>query len=594
MRASRAELAGRASQPILALAAILLCAAPAWAQIGRPVPLLPSAPAPAAPVQPPGTAAPAAPAPSAPQPAAPVAPAPTETGITTQPLSPVDTSWTGQLGAANGGLPHDMWQGSSRAFVAAALPELAPTVSPVLQALARQLLLSNADAPAGQDAPGHPTLAALRLDRILALGLVAQGQPLLGALPPSAESDAFERTRIELQFAANDIAGACGTVQAHIAQYQDNWWDRALIACQALNGERAKAAFGLSLMAEQRMTRDPVFAALIAAVDGHPRRIERLPDPSPLRVALLAAAKLPLPGDALTTAGPAALYGYATNAKVPVELRLPAAERAALLGALAPPALAKLYAAVAATPDEQTAALAAGKQADTPRRRAILYQIAASTAPAQTRAAALAALFSEAKTRGAFLLTANLLAPFLADLPVADTPPGFAGDMARALLASGHADAAGPWLAAAGAKALMLVAHLAAPDQDGTAPTALLAQAITALSSRDSAQARARSGLLVTLVAALEPLGPVDWSAVLAPPHQALLPSPALWVAAADAVRAKRVGDTVLTTLLIAQAGGALSREPVVLGQAITALRAIGQDAAARALAVEAALDAGL
>jgi hypothetical protein len=50
----------------------------------------------------------------------------------------------------------------------------------------------------------------------------------------------------------------------------------------------------------------------------------------------------------------------------------------------------------------------------------------------------------------------------------------------------------------------------------------------------------------------------------------------------------------VLTTILLASAGDHLATEPVVLAQAIAGLQAVGLDADARALAIEAALDAGI
>src|SRR5262249_36322410 len=152
-----------------------------------------------------------------------------------------------------------------------------------------------------------------------------------------------DRMRVELRFAANDVPGGCGIVKQRIARYQNLWWDRALIACQALGGDPAGAGLGLSLLHEQKAPADPAFDALIeAAGGGRARKIDKLPDPSPIRLALLAAAKQPLPADALAAAGPASLYQWATNEAVPAERRLAAAERAAALGALPPDALATL------------------------------------------------------------------------------------------------------------------------------------------------------------------------------------------------------------------------------------------------------------
>ena len=73
------------------------------------------------------------------------------------------------------------------------------------------------------------------------------------------------------------------------------WWARALIACQALSGDFAKASFGQSLLVDQKAPPDPEFDRLIRLVaERHAGKIARLGDPTPMRVALLIAAKRPL------------------------------------------------------------------------------------------------------------------------------------------------------------------------------------------------------------------------------------------------------------------------------------------------------------
>ncbi len=72
------------------------------------------------------------------------------------------------------------------------------------------------------------------------------------------------------------------------------------------------------------------------------------------------------------------------------------------------------------------------------------------------------------------------------------------------------------------------------------------------------------------------------------------MPSAALWTDQLQAVSDKRVGETVLASVLLIQAGERLSLEPMLLGRAIAGLRAVGSEADARALALEAAIDAGI
>jgi hypothetical protein len=573
------------------VSALAIVAARAAAQVGRPIPLVPSAPAPSA-APPAGNASGAATA----SPGAPAAAEPN--GIHAVPLAPVDSSWMGTLSEGAGGLPHDMWRGTPRAFIAAALPQLAATTSPVLQELARRLLLTNAVSPAGQEPSDRPGLLGLRLERLAALGIVAPTPPLLAALPPAAAPDeSRDRSRIELRFAAHDVGDACKEVGAHIGQYPDHWWDRALIACQALAGDHAKAALGLDLLREQKVRRDPAFEAMIASLGGRRHRVDKLPDPTPLTLDLLAATKEPLPADALAHAGPAALYAWATNPALSPEQRLAAAEEAARWGALAPAALGDLYTKIEPKPKEGTALLKDGKPPADPRSRAVLYQVARSAQEGEARATAIAALLAEARKDERFDVMARLLAPIIIELPTAGEPDGFSDEAARALIAAGKPDAALPWIAVTGAPPLMLLERLAAPQPAGSAGDdgELLRKTITVLASRDSAAAARQANLLVALLGAFDqPIGTLDWAPLLTPAHAASLPGAALWLDQAQAAAAKRVGETVLTTLLVATDGHRLSPEPIVLARAIRGLRAVGLEVEARSLAVEAAIDAGI
>lgn len=515
--------------------------------------------------------------------------------ITSAALAPTDASWAGTLSEDQGGFPSTLWHGTSRVFVDAALPLLAPSTSPALQDLARRLLLSNAVSPSGPDAPDRPPIAVQQLDRLLALGDVAGALPLVDLLPPDPTGDGLDRARIELHFAASDQAGACSSVSNLIARYTTPWWQRALIACQALDGDGAKASLGISLLREQKAPADPVFDALIDLLGGGKRKIEKLPDPTPLRVSLIAAAQQPLPAQALAAAGPAALLAYASSEAVPLQRRLPAAERAALFGAMPPEKLGELYQGVETTPERQTALLADGKLPEDAQSRAALYNVARSSGAAKTRAAAITALLAEARKRFGYPLMARLLADPIAALRPDETSPDFAPEAARALLVAGKDDAARSWIAAANSKELTLVSSLAIPPAGAWNPQTALHDAVAELAERNGGAAPAQADLLLALLAAFDPrLAPTDWAVLLAPPHAATVPSAALWVAQEQAAAGKRVGETVLTSILLLQAGERLSLEPVLLSRAIDGLRTVGRETDARALALEAAIDAGL
>jgi hypothetical protein len=309
-------------------------------------------------------------------------------------------------------------------------------------------------------------------------------------------------------------------------------------------------------------------------------------------MALLAAAKLPLPADALANASPGALAVWATSDKEPVGARLAAGEKAEALGALPPAALGLLYSAVDSKPEEQGTLLKSGKLSDDPRSRAILYNLARTNEPGALRVAALAPLIADARRRGAFIATARLLAPLVTELEPSPDLQSFAGDAARVLLATGAYDRATSWVALAGRPELHVIANFAQID---SGENTSLGDAIAALTALDPNAAQRQADLLVGLASALGmPLNGVDFGTLLRSTHSGTLPNGALWLDQQQAAKARRLGETVLTTILLASAGDHLSPEPLVLAQAITGLEAVGLDADARALAVEAALDAGI
>lgn len=577
MPASRAERRRLSALPV-AILIILSSRASGAADLGPPIPLVPQ--------QPQSTA-----------PAAPTAAAPLEgsSSITQSTLAPTDASWAGTLTEDQGGLPVTLWQDTTRARVEAMLPLLAPSTSPALQHLARVLLLSNAAAPSGPDLPDAAPLASERADRLLALGDIEGAVPVLGLLPPDRAGDGLDKTAVELRFAAGDEVGACAHISDLINRYTTPWWQRALIACQALSGDGAKASLGLSVLRAQGAPRDPAFDALIDTLGGNRHRVTKLPDPTPLRLTLLAAAKEMLPASVLAAAGPAALRAYAASEAVPIEWRLAAAERAALFGALTPERLGALYSGIEASEARRAAVLADKTPAADPVSRAILYRVARSNVTAKTRVAAITALLDEARQRDAFPLMARLLVAPIGELQPGDTSAAFAGLAARALLVAGKGEAARPWIDMAKSPELALVSTLLIPPDASFDPATALHAAIADLAEHNAAAASQQADLLLALIVAFEPrLALADWTVLLAPPHAAMMPSAAIWIDQDRAAGDKRVGETMLTSILMLQAGERLSLEPMVLSRVISGLNAVGRGGEARMLAFEAAIDGGL
>lgn len=590
MRGCRNER-DRSLAPAAGLAALLLLlpALPGAAQTGTPVPL--TGPPPAAADAPEGSAPAAAPtAPGSPA----EAPGPPAAGsIQATPLAPVDPAWIGTLDDAARPLPQSMWKGTPRALVAAALPHLAAFASPALQDLARRLLLSTAEPPEGTDAPDAPSLPTLRVGRLAALGDVDDALALIDVLPSTQRTEDIDRDGVELHFARNDTEGACAAVRADIGRHQGVWWDRALIACQALAGDQSKASLGLGLLREQQAAPDPAFDALVNALAGHRTKLDKLPEPRPTLVALVAAAKLPLPAESVPAADLPSLRAWAGNEAVPPVQRLAAAERAAMLGALTAGSLAELYGKVEVKPEELGAAIKRGKAPATPRDRAILYQIVRTDPAIGARAAALGALLGDARKRGDFITMARVVAPVIVELQPSQDLASFAPDAVRALYAARRADVARPWLNFIdpnAAPSILLLVRIAEGDGGPPRDEAALSGALQELAKQNAAQAATAVALLYALqdpTSLAQPLILADASAVKAP-------NVTLMIDLQRAMAGKRLGETVLMSLLVARQDDRLTADTLALEQAVSGLRTVGLGSEARALALEAALAAGL
>jgi hypothetical protein len=105
-----------------------------------------------------------------------------------------------------------------------------------------------------------------------------------------------------------------------------------------------------------------------------------------------------------------------------------------------------------------------------------------------------------------------------------------------------------------------------------------------------------RAARLFALIDGLgEPAG-AAWQVLADPqtPSAQPLGDPATWFALGDAAEAGRLGETVMLALFVLGPDGPGGAHPIALAQAVAALRAVGLDSEARALAVEAALANGV
>jgi len=522
--------------------------------------------------------------------------------IEVAPLAPIDPDWAGPLTPDQGGFPLALWQATPRALVVALVPRLPVTDSPLLQELAKRLLLSNATAPAPRPAAGQaadqPDLVEMRLERLIAAGQIEAANAVLALMPNRGSGEALERRRVELAFLGDNPKAACALVADDVRRFQNPLWSRALITCQALSGDHAGAGLGLDLLREQKAPKDDSFDALVQIVGGRKIKLERLPDPSPLHLALLIASKQQLPADALTGASPAALRAWAGAEGAPLPQRLAAAERAAVLGAFPLDQLRALYEKVETTPEERANALSRAAVEKGPRAHALLYVAARAQPLGQARAETLQAMLAQGRKDGDFVFVARIIEPLVLELRPSGDLAWFSGDAIRVLLLSGRAAEARGWLAVAepaAARSLFPLTRLAF-GRDRPWDEKQLDEALDGLSKADGDAGPRQAALALALLSAFdEPVGAAQWAPLFArmPLASLDLPGAPIWFDLPRAAAGHRIGETVLLALVTAGEGNKLTGQPTRLARAVEGLRGAGLDGEARSLAVEAMLGAG-
>jgi hypothetical protein len=546
---------------------------------------------------------------------APPAPA-VETGIRVDALTSIDPDTVGVLDEDEGGYGAAMWEGTKRASIDALLPRLpVNTASAGMRDLMRRLLLSPAAVPQNGAKEAGKTgkkvksgdLVALRVRLLADMGDLDGAGKLLDATPLRNQNQALVRVEADNLFLANDNARACSLAAGQVRENDAPYWQKAFIFCQALAGETDKAALGVSLLRELG-TEDPVYFTLIDGLTGGRKvAIDSLQNPSPLHLAMARAGKVQLPADVISSNRPAVLRTIAISPNASVELRLEAAERAEAAGALDAEALRQLYTSISFTEDELSNPLSKAEAESGPLSRALLYRTAVIQTVPTAQAEAVGRALSLGREGGRYASTVRVFMPVLRRIPPSPEMLWFANEAVRAFLVTRDEQGAAAWFSVLRASAMF--DEKARATLAAVSPVARLADSeearhwdSTRLAAwwediRERPDARERASLLFSLLEGLGDVVPDDvWEALLGGTERttAVMPHPALWYRLASAADAGRKGETVLLVLLALGEGGPGQADPVVLRRVLTSLIAVGLNAEARALAVEAAVAADL
>jgi hypothetical protein len=526
-------------------------------------------------------------------------------GIEVGTLGDVTPDYGGTLEEGGGGFPIAMWKGTDRALVERLLPQLPSAASsPAMRDLERRLLLTNAEAPAGKS--GGVNLFSARAERLVAMGYLADAAALLAMQPPGSVDPATARQRIDVLLLSGDVDGACkADDDTRKVASGDAAWQKAQIFCQLRAGQNDQAALGLDLLREQGEN-DPIFFKLADVMGGNQgATLESMPAPSALDLAMLHAANLPIPRDAAQVRDPGVLAAIARDPSIDPGIRLAAAEQAAATGTLPIDQLQMAYASVSYSPGDLGNAIQVSARDPGPGSRAMLFQAAGAALDTAQRARILQAALDRARHQGGYLLAVQVNLQFLLSLTPADNLTSVAADIGRALYSAGHYEQANAWLvlaqsraatdpqAAGAVSSLAVFARIAGVGQPlvwDAASVAKWRQAQSANNPAGDSSAR----LFAIFEGLGEPIGG-SWSMIgQGGGAPAGAPDPALWFNLGDAAANRRIGETVLLSLYALGPDGPGGANPILLSRAISSLRQIGLDSEARAIAIEAAIAAGV
>jgi hypothetical protein len=576
------------------------------------------------------------------------------TSIQVDTLQTINPDTAGVLNEQEGGFGVDMWAGTSRRMLETLMDRLPANIqSEMMRDLMRRLLLSTATLPEGM--AGDGSYIARRVGLLAAMGDTLSVSRLLDATPGRSNIDQLVRYEADIRFLANDNARACSLAAGQIGNQDSEYWQKAFIFCQALAGEHDKAALGVSLLQETGDD-DNSFYSLVEALGGNAMPIKTLPDPTPMHLSMARVTKTQLPNDVVSSSRPGVLRTIAISPNASVEIRLEAAERAEIAGALDVDTLRQLYTSVSFSEQDLANPLSKAEAESGPLSRALLYRTSLIQTLPIAQAEATAKALSLGREGGRYTSTVRVFMPVLKRIPPSAELIWFAPEAIRAFLIGGEVSSAAPWfdLLNAGAqhnqeadqalKALLPVARIAGTAETHEWGPVHLANWWNQIKGEENS--RDKAALLYTLFDALGERVPRDaWDALLDGPQQITMamPNPALWRSLNEATKAARlsletsdqtpmpttapavqalpanastavvsaiqvaapemaaaepsrthVGEIILLSLIALGEGGPGLAEPIVLSQIMQSLEVIGLENEIRALALEAAVAAGL
>ena len=532
-----------------------------------------------------------------------------EGAIVVDKLKSVDPDTVGLVSLAQGGLPLNLWQGTDWRLVKELMFRIpAGSRSKVLRNLARRLLITSAVVPASK--PENVSFVALRVGRLLAMGETKDALALLQTATTGHKDENLSKTRIEALFYSNDNATGCKEVRDDAKKFTGIYWSQATAYCLALSGEHARAALIADLLRERAEDIEPIFFMAIDSLAGADDiAVPKLQSPAALHIAMMRAAKVLIPVDFIKDANAAALRAILSAPNTGLPTRLLAAEKALYFGALSSEKLIHLYRRIPFSAEEMKSPLATAENNWEPRTRALILRSAAAQRVPIAKAEILKKAWQIGRERNAYTEIIKASLPIVLSINPTSQLDWFAVDAARALFGGGYLEEGFAWykfvfkerdynnVAQDAESALWHLAVLADAERSVSVSTKRLQQWFDSEIERDTERGLVKALTFFSLLEAVDiSVSPKLWIKVLDVPRQpAKRELNIAWrKSLKNAAKSKRIGETILLATI---GGGEVGSKEMALEDVtalIHALKQLGLEREARAMAIETVIANGL
>ena len=500
------------------------------------------------------------------------------------------TAGYGTINPAGNGFPPDLWAQSDGTLIVKLLTLLPETVlSPATHELVRRALLTVAAAPTGISDIQFLQARSVALAK---LGDASDAAALLHTAPSANIEQGAARQVIDSAFYAAALETACLDVRGYVKQFSDPYWKRALVVCEIAAGQKTEATNDL----QGAQAGDDVDFTNMAQAILNGSQPPQPAQPTALDVALLRLAHAAMPASLITSEDVVKLGGIARTDSVAASTRVETGYEAAAQSAFGINemlALFRLPGADVAAPRGQTIGRDDPSQsmAEAAHRDAGLVQAAESAKDSSQRVQ----LLNQLLTTDAEIADVPFLArvELLRVVPITSDRSTVAAAAARGFLLEGDVPAAQRWydMAKTGPQAGILwpLGHIAFATLPGKGNAGELQSWVDSqLANRDNGGPKRVERVLAVLEALGETVSPNLWEASIDKPddESSIMGSAAISTVLSRAVQHGERGAVILL-IAISLKDGPGHAHPINLNHAVAALRHVGLENPARAVALE-------